>query len=436
MERLQYLVRRFHQISPDPLVGWRPDCLRELHCWLRDDVGPDLQSYVLRPRFREQASWPIQTLSPVAKTPQRALVDTVDRSLTHYAQALQKLVKVKDQSFGERLEKAALRKNIHEEVVINGASSKVLHRKEHAYSRLPLVLEQIAQVAGRFWHDLVCAEDYFEPAGSWGSANQSGEFIVSLNPELHPGGDFVSRCLWRRIEVLRDILEDFHALCCMSSKVGARRGRAWKLAEQRRQELADASRQLREACLGGTNQPLRDACILLTQVHAALALHAELEWLGLPEFIIRQGAAIMSHRLFQTCQRELFERLAASLHVLRGLYADVDESQSTLEEAIASGALVIVRSAQAVYWEGQRIEVSWTKHQALWRFLLALAEKGRMNAAIDWSDLHAEPVGDSTVANTFSRLKKVMPVTLWKRIHPSMPRAYRLDLDSQRIILM
>jgi hypothetical protein len=53
--------------------------------------------------------------------------------------------------------------------------------------RLALALVQLGQIAGRFWNDLVCLEDYFEPTAGWMTRRCSdtadGEFIVALNSQ-------------------------------------------------------------------------------------------------------------------------------------------------------------------------------------------------------------------------------------------------------------
>ncbi|MGE3806359.1 MAG: hypothetical protein AB7K24_16950 [Gemmataceae bacterium] len=438
MERLHYLVRRFHQILPEPSMGGQPRNVRELHCWLRDDVGPELESCVLRPRFREQARWPIQTLAAGAGTAERALVDRVDRALTGYAQALQTIIA--EETVQRRLEKVAIQVTNREEVVICGDSSRVLHRAQSSHPLLSVLVPQLSAIAERFWQQLVCVKDYFEPTGGWGDScrgKRPGEFVVAVNPELHPGGDFVSRCLWRRVEVLRQVLEDCRARCRAAAHSAGTSQRAWNVAEQQHQELVEASARLYTSCLCGTQQPLRDACVLLTQVHAALNPNANLDWLGVPAAAGQRGKVVMKRRLLHDCHGELFERLAGSLSVLRGLYTRVDEQQTALDEAVASGGLVVLRSQRAVYWEAERIDVNWTAHHALWRFLLALVEKGQHAAAVEGRDLHDDTVGTSTLATTFYRLKKLVPATLWRSIQSNKdPKGYRLTLNREDIFLL
>jgi hypothetical protein len=97
---------------------------------------------------------------------------------------------------------------------------------------------------------------------------------------------------------------------------------------------------------------------------------------------------------------------------------------------------VVVRSAQKVYWAGALVGVDWSRADAVWRFLVALAEKGRRGAVVEARDLYDRPVGNSTLGNLLSRLKKMVSAGLWKHIRPSRdPHGYRLELDRHRVFL-
>jgi hypothetical protein len=439
MDRLDFLVRRFRQIVPHPLTGWDPVRGRQLRCWLREDVGPVLEDLVRRPRFRAQAAWPVRTLRPGAGTAERALVEDLDAALAAQGRALRRLAR--RPRVRERLETVAVEQVVAEEEVLLGSGSPQGVRRVHGpVDRLGVFLVQLDRIAGRFWQDLVCLGDYFEPSGGWGTGRrpggQPGEFVVALNPELHPGGDFVSRCLCRRVEGLLGTLRDFLRFGDEAFRLpGAGPPKGWAEVSRRHRDLALRAEQLRRACLRGEQQPLRDACILLTQAHAGLCPGADLGWLGLPEGALRGGAPAMGHRL-QSCHGELLERLAASLGGLKELYADSDARQSAIEEAAAAGGLVVVRPGQHVYWEGRLLAVAWSRYHALWRLLVALAEKGQRGAAVTDRDLYDHATALSTLATTLSRLRKLVPASLWKHVVPSKdPRGYRLQLDRHHIHL-
>jgi hypothetical protein len=303
-----------------------------------------------------------------------------------------------------------------------------------------VVLQQTQRIASRFWSDLVCPEDYFAPQGGWmytqRCPSQPGEFIVAMNPNLHPGGDFVSRCLWVRVDGLHDTLGRLRAACAPAlDPPGRTLAGPWAEVERSWQVLADSVAQLRQACLQGPEQPLRDACILLTQVYAAFQPRPDVAWLGLPEPVVRRGALLMRHRWTHTRNVELAERTAAALHELPRLYADAAPGQSALEEAVAAGGLVVVRQPPAVYWQGELVAVEWGRYRRGWQFFRRLAEKARHGAVLEEKDVYAdEPVSESALGTVFHRLKALLPASLWRHVHPSSdPRGYRLELARDRL---
>jgi hypothetical protein len=440
VDQLDFLIRRYRQILPRPLTVCNAVTARELQCWLRDDVAGWLGEFVQRASFREQARWPIRTLGRGANTPARAEVEAVDAVLVACACALQALGK--KATVRERLQALAVDTVVaKEEVLLGDGPPRVLRRDTESVDRLPLLLSQIDWIAERSWNDLVCVEDYFEPAGGWAEQTrppkQPGEFVVALNPELHPGGDFVSRCLCQRVEGLRDILGDARGLWLKASNApGVQAGPGWEEAEQHWQALKEQSEQLRRTCLQSVQQPLRDACVLLTQVYAALRPRADLSWLGLSDRAIQRGAVVMGHRLLQACQGELLERLAASLGELRRRYPNDEDGQDARERAIAAGGLVLIGQPPQAYWEGKLIPVEWTRYPALWRFLSQLAEKGRRGSLVEAKHLYGDGSAPSALGTVFGRLKKKVPVSLWRLITPGAPKqTYELKLDRDRIHL-
>jgi hypothetical protein len=146
----------------------------------------------------------------------------------------------------------------------------------------------------------------------------------------------------------------------------------------------------------------------------------------------------MGHRLFQARNGELLERVAASLGELGALYEGADERQSALDEAVAGGGLVLAISERKAYWEGKEIPADWSRHQSGWRFLKALVEKGRYGIPVEPRDVYGVvAVAFSTLPTVLSRLKRIVPPSLWKRIVPSRePKGgYRLNLERERIFL-
>ena len=72
-------------------------------------------------------------------------------------------------------------------------------------------LSRVAAIAKRPWQDLANIADYFEPRPEFvktadGQLLQRGELIVSLNPALHPVGNFIVRCMLRRVDMMVELL--------------------------------------------------------------------------------------------------------------------------------------------------------------------------------------------------------------------------------------
>ena len=102
-----------------------------------------------------------------------------------------------------------------------------------------------------------------------------------------------------------------------------------------------------------------------------------------------------------------------------------------MDEAVSSGGLVIVEERQQAYWEGRPIgDLTSTS----WRFLKALAQKARFQAAVDAHDVFADAVTDSAMSTAWGRLKKTLPTSLSRLVEPGRAKgAYRLKLDAHRI---
>jgi hypothetical protein len=261
------------------------------------------------------------------------------------------------------------------------------------------------------------------------------EFVVCLNPKLHPVGDFVTRCLWQRVQVLYELLQGFRQKCLAAvTAAGRTYSRQREEAERSWDELTRAVLALRTACQTGLCCPLRDSCIILTQIYLAFHPVPDVNWLGLPEHIICQGVNVLHHRFMNGRNGEMADRIAAALGDLRRLYEEAPLRQSALEEAIGSGGLVLVAEPAAAYWEGQCIVADWGKYPSRWRMLNELACKARLAGAVEERDLYAAAMSESILATTLGRLKALLPASLHKLVVPGTSRrSYRLVLEPQRI---
>jgi len=438
MDRLELALRRYRQIVPQA-VGPLDFPLRDVRIWLAEDVCPVLEDFAARPTFREYASWPIRILGRSAETPERALIERVDEELRVCGKALVQLTR--GQFFLRKLEELYPPRveTVAGEVEIAGTGLLRNSVRPALVNHLEQELAQVAAIGRRDWEDLVNVNDYFEPQQEWVAARngqrvQRGDWIVSVNPELLPIGNFVVRCLLKRIEMRLEILKSLRRKCQV-----ALRQIQGKYAKQRAaltvgwNKLAQSITEIEELFRTGPEVRLRDACAVLTQVYLAFHPKPDVAWLGLDPGIVEQGQVTIHARLTQRQSANMLDRAAAALSDLRHIFPE-GSRQTAIEEAIASGGLVIVQGRGEVYWEVNLVADQLGRIQ--WKFLLALASKARLRAAVGISDVYSsnKTTSDSALATVWGRLKLELPPSLWKLVNPGpKARTYRLDLEPQRI---
>jgi len=386
MDRLSLAERRYLQVVPTPVQSWTEFPDRGLVLWLADDVCPVIEDYCRRPAFREQASWPVRVLVAGAPTAERRCIESVDKALVQCAKAL---LQVAGRKHSVTQAQSPSWSPV-ETVEISGAGVRRAIRTPATKDTGPLERFQVEMIARRFWTDLVCPEDYFEPCGGWlekrhSKRVQPGEFLVSLNPELHPVGDFVTRCLLRRVELLRQVLDQFRVRCLQRAggKLSEVAGRAWE-------ELEANIRSLRAACQTRLSAQVRDSCVILVQVYAAFHPAPDCRWLSLSESSIASGVLMLRHRLTHARNAEMPERIAAALGDLRRLYVGDTPQAAERDEAIASGGLVVVADPPGVFWEEKKSRPSgvdfhpagsssspWHPREEAWRLVISTTRRLR-----------------------------------------------------------
>lgn len=406
-----------------PIQNWTEFPVRKLMVWLTDDVCPVIEDYSQRPTFREQATWPLRVLRAGAATTERRCIEAVEEALVRCAKAFLGVAGPKH-SLTEATSPVWSQTQTAE---VSGAGVRI-SRLAATQDTGHLERSQVDSMARRFWTDLVCPEDYFEPCGGWlekrnSKQGQAGEFVVSLNPELHSVGDFVTRCLFRRLEVLHEVLNQFR-IRHLQDGGGKQGAQAWS-------ELETNIQSLRAACQTGRSAQLRDSCVILVQVYAAFHPAPDCRWLELSESALSRGIVTLRHRLTHSRNAEMPERIATALGDLRPLYEGETPQSAAVEEAIASGGLVVIEDPPKVFWQGAAIKTKWKRHPACWKLLVALASKG---GSVDACDLYDKTVAESTLPVTINRLRRYLPASLHKRIVPGAGAgSYRLELERRRI---
>lgn len=439
MDRIELAERRYQQIVPEPVRDWHGMPVRELGVWLRDDVAPLVAEYVVRPKFRDLAGWSIRAFRPAADTPARRQVDATAEALVRHARLLRGALR--SRRVAAAVAAAPPLRLIDEEVMVTGSGVPRINRTPHEVARLPGLSGQVEAIAEPFWSDLVDPADYLRPRGGWllreqpGEHVTAGEFVVALNPELHAIGDFVTRCLFRRVEVLVAILEDVgRTILSCSRSLGRGAPKCLSQLAPDMGLLRDTVRQLYTACLPDAEAAVRDACVILTQVYAAFHPAPDVGWLGLDDEVVATGQGTLRHRFASVRSRELPERVAAALGDLRRLYANELPGQAALDEAVGRGGLVLITSPCTAYWKAKRLDVDWKQFDRPWKLLIELARKGRRGAAVEERHLFATAASHSAMATLYGRLKRLLPADLWKHIVPgTAPRSYLLNLDSVQL---
>jgi hypothetical protein len=177
--------------------------------------------------------------------------------------------------------------------------------------------------------------------------------------------------------------------------------------------------------------------VILTQVYVAFDPAPKVEWLGLPPWIVEGGGSLKG--VCSSCSgTELFDRVAVSLNDLAGLYQGQTGRKPAIDEAVATGGLVIEKETLTAYWKAKVItpQKAWKSHYRLWDILCKLAEKARAAKAISAADVYEKLVGDSTLSMALGRLRENLPPDLEKHI-VSGPKVatYQFDLPRNEIFI-
>ena len=443
MDRIEFAERRYRQIVPEPIRNWNEMPVRKLNVWLKD-VATLVGEYTSRPKFQNFANWPLQAFRPGADTPARRQVDATSKAMIRHARLLHAALQSRRVAAAFKASIPPLRLIEQEKAPPTGIGHRTTRRTTNEVDRLSVMIAQIESITQPFWRDLVDPADYMRPQSGWLRREPlpehvtDGEFVVSLNPELHAIGDFVTRCLFRRVEVLVKILEeaDRAVLSCVPSLGRVVPKCVSELAADTAQ-LRETIRQLHVVCWPDGLATIRDSCIILTQAYAAFHPAPVTGWLGLADDVMTTGRAVLSHRFTHTRNFELTERVATALGDLRRLYANEPSNQSVLEEAISRGGLVLTTSPKAAYWAGKHLEVEWAQHVRPWELFHLLARKGYRGADVQEKDVFENGGSPAAMSTLYSRLNQLLPAALRKQIEPgTQPRSYRLKLDPSRIFIV
>lgn len=446
MDSLHFLCRRFRDITKHPqgAAQLRNSQLRHLRVWLRDDVLPRIHELAKRDSFQSLASWPLDRLVNRSDTPEKLLLNQVDALLVKAANLL--LVPLKTEALRASLGAKVMNKRTLEMITVGGGGQSDSPKESEGdfvvFDRIVEQTNQVEPIARRFWQSLVSEIDYFEPRAGWltdrPTKRQPGELIMLLNPELHQGGDFVSRCAIHRVEVLTSILSEAISFISQARVPPENLPTEWGQATEVFAEVCKRSKLLRHALLEEKGQPLRDGCILLTQVGAAAGVNFDLTWLAVPEWTY-QHLLGMKYLLFQQEKMEVFDRIADALSCLRDYYAAQEKRDLDWDEAKSTKRLAVNLPLRELRWNGNLVQIEWKKHSKAFLLLVRLAEAAKRSAFVDDRDeeLYPSRVAPSTLPTLKNRLQNLLPTDLAELIEPTgEPRSFRLDLTRSDITVV
>lgn len=440
MDRIELANKRYRQILPDPSTVLTRAKVHELVTWLQDSVVPVAAEFIARPSFRERAVWPIWAYRRGHDSGVRERVDQMSDTVVRQAQRLRSAFDsrgVADAGRGP----GPVNQEVIESVGIVSGTPHTIRRSVGEPDQFAPLVKLLETIALPFWQDLVNPEDYFGPVGPWfmrrGVDPPDIGLLPSVNTEQHAIGDFVSRALLRRVDILASTLRKIGSIVTDSVRAKELNPAGQVLVSLKNDSigLKHLYTDLRLACWPDREGTIRDSCTVLAQIYIAFHPFPDISWIGLPEYIVEDGRRRIGLAATNQHSTELFDRVAVALGDLHRLH-DIDRPiQSTFEEAIVRGGLVL--SPTVVHWEGQMIEAEWTRLRRPWELLVELARCGRIGRDVLERDLFAgETPSDSAMANLMARLKSVLPVTLKKLIIPgSEPRSYRLQLEPSKITL-
>jgi hypothetical protein len=459
MDQLQFAIRQYQELYPERPRNLYKD-LRDdpkFRTWLDEDVLPVLDSYSRRPRFREYASWPIRSLGAGADTEERRLIDTVDAGLKEAGELLVALCMRK--ATAEKLSQRFPSRTVVTggEEVIGGGEPQLSARSYGTIDELKMEIAQARQIASRAWGDLVDVRDFFEPvqrftvetddggsvlasfdipAGLKSKPIQHGDGIVSMNPRLLPVGNFIVRRLLQRIDQSMATLSRLRGkYLAVHRQQEGRKPQQHQKFEQCWKTLESAVHDLKTDFQPVGEMKLRDSCIVLAQVWGAWRDSADLTWLGLPEAVVESGKTSLKFRVGTFRGPEMLDRIAAALQDLLRLYQG-ESAAGELEEAIASGGLVIDQQSGKAYWKGNVLPIDLSTKSG--ELLVQLATKARHGGDVGRKDLYGdECISDGAMSTTKGRLMQDLKQSdLSMLIKPGRePKSYRLNLEPQKIVL-
>jgi hypothetical protein len=450
-DRLDYSVRNYELIRPQPSQASAKTKAAELADWIDRDVVPIIDELSRRSDFQSHARWPLERLLRSADAPERRLVESVENRLVDAAGALAAFAKrevidraldAADEPRREFGNATCPLQETHPVTAGPTDGAAVAAMCDWA----PLAGVQLMEfIAGRPWLDLASSADFFSPVAELNLSNrevylgpnsshvQIGKFLPYLNPRFRPLGDFISRALLTRAEYWRDTLQRF-SVWCQNAIPSQQRHLDGPLltATAAMGRLAEDLERLRHALTDGADAKLREASLVLVQAHAAFRPLADFSWLG-DAATLAGNAALYRSEIERRENFAMVEQIAAALAEMAPLYRRAEDPDAVLRQACARYELVVVDGPgrREVYWKRNEVGDKWGRQQAPWIFLVALVERLMSGqSAVDAFKI------DCSTKDARYRIKRIIPEDLDAHIVSAGTGTYTLNLSPEQVRLL
>lgn len=121
--------------------------------------------------------------------------------------------------------------------------------------------------------------------------------------------------------------------------------------------------------------------------------------------------------------------------LLRELGQLANDSEQAIEDAVQSGALVLVERPRAAYWQREEIVADWEHRSRLWEIFWELCRRGKARQPLDWDQFQTRDY--QFVTKLKSRLTGLpdFPAALAEHMVSAGRGAQRLDLPPGEIRL-
>jgi hypothetical protein len=423
--------RKYEQIAPNTSVSMTASQAEQLVRWLKSDVQ-DLTSSVLEhPGFRRRVLWPLEKLTTASASNERVTVKAVESSIVRFAESLVEFARIEEiwhrlHCLGPHLE----------DIDANDTSNS------------PEGFHGAEFLSTRPWKDLVSIADYFGPVAQFNyredDSRQWGEFIPFINAELRAPGDFLTRCMLVRIESWKDTLHKFWVRCdAAHQKAKLKFDSDLAKLDEAREELFKRVNVLTNVCTQGKECRLRDSCIALVQIYAAIQPDADLEWLGeASEY--SHNASLFLHQITSQRQWDVPERIASALIDVGDLIHKPQDPQDVISQKATTHRLVLIEDSREGFFDSAPIsgenETDWHVYEGAWELLWQLANRAQTRRHVDrfcLSNLKdpksKKPPSLQAIRDRRSRLGKMLVPELDKLILDETNGSYRLNLEPDEI---